>query len=304
MRNFGFLEILIILLVILVLLSIFVVVLAMIYPAVTQQLLTELRQDVGSNRSWPIVTVSKIGKRAAAGFNARIRPAADFIISLFSRKRVEEREKRAESEPASNIDFKSCVTGSCHPGLYDRVSFNNIYMNHRLHKANSIDCSVCHKREHPKPSKAKQSTCLDCHRKVKAVVACSGCHTPGSILSDDVNIQSKEDFLAGVTASHKVLVPTSFEHPVGDANGPCKNCHEVPTFCNRCHLVFHKEIPDWVPTHGRKLLGGLYVMNVCWTCHNANWCGTTCHSNAPSRTRRTTPSLQLPPLPLENYVER
>ncbi len=299
MKKFGLLELLILMLSLLIILAIFVVAIAIVFPSSTQQIISEIRDDPELQDSMPIKVFSGITSRGRDGFNSRISPIAESVTGLFRRDKVDADRKIAKAEPAPpKIDFKGCVTDACHAGLFDRKVFNNIYMDHRIHQVESVECIDCHKdNKHPKPDKVEQDTCIACHEDRDAGTGCGGCHTPGSILSDEVIYHTTiEEFLAGRISGS--IVPQGFEHPVGEISNVCKNCHDVPRFCDKCHAMFHKSIPDWIPTHGGRVIRQEISMQICWNCHNANWCATTCHSNAPSKERRTVPPLKLPKVAL------
>ena len=299
MKNFGLLELLILILALLVILAIFVVAIAIVFPSSTQQIISQIRDDPELQDSTPVKVISGVTKRGGEGFNSRIRPAAEYIGDLFKREKGAEDRKIAEAEPAPpKIDFKGCISDECHLGLFERKAFNNIYVDHRIHQVESVECYDCHKdNEHPKPKRVDQETCIVCHEEREAATNCGTCHTPGSILSNEVIYHTTiEEFLTGRISSS--IVPKGFEHPVGEIRNICKNCHDVPQFCDRCHNMFHKAIPTWLSTHGKRVISGELSMPLCWNCHNANWCATTCHSNAPSKQRRTVPPLKLPKVTL------
>lgn len=297
-RGWGFLEIILLFLTVLVLLALLTITLAILYPNSARQASNELGQNIR-----PIVkdiSNANIYKRARDGFNYRIKPFFQSLIGMFSKsRRPPEVEKKPSLEEAAKIDFTKCV--DCHGYLYATMVTSRVISAHLIHKAEGISCFVCHQdATHPKPQRIAESTCLRCHQKVKSDKKCSFCHSPGSLLAL-VPKEKKVKFFEVSTVKTKDLRPPEFGDPIeglkGNPGVACAQCHEVPTFCNRCHLVFHKQLPDWVPTHGGKLLGGTYVMNTCWACHNANWCAATCHANAPNRQRRSS-IWPLPYLPL------
>lgn len=303
-RNFT--EVLLILLTVLVFLAVFTVILALIYPSATKNIIADISQGSESNQGGPIGVMGQVVKRAAEGFNARIAPAVNWIgkriADLLSRKKPGGTIVENEEPPIKVAD----CTG-CHKKLFDQRANSNIYVDHRLHEAADIDCRKCHlNTKHPKPRVVKQAACIDCHEQSQASTACADCHPPGSILDSAVIPQEKTDeFLHNASVSTKSLVPHNFGRPdpawlKGEGDAPCSNCHEVPEFCNKCHLVFHDEIPDWPLVHGGRLLRQEYVMNVCWTCHSATWCAGNCHLS-PGVVRKGA-YLELPAVPLETYI--
>jgi len=298
-KNFGLLELLILILSLLVMLAIFVVVISIVFPSSTQQIISQITEDPEIQDSMPVKVISGVTTRGKDGYNSRVRPAAEYIAGLFRSEKGDKDRKIAKAEPAPpKIDFNGCVTDECHIGLFDRKAFNNIYVDHRIHQVESVECFDCHKDdEHPKPKRVEQEICIACHEDRDAVTSCGGCHTPGSILSDEVIYHTTiEEFLAGRISGS--IVPDGFEHPVGEVRNICKNCHDVPRFCDKCHDMFHKAIPTWILTHGKRIITQEISMQLCWNCHNANWCATTCHSNAPSKQRRTDTPLKLPKVTL------
>ena len=307
MKKRGFTEIILVLLTVLVFLAVFTVLLALIYPTAAKNIIADVSQSYESDHGGPVGVMGKIAKRGADGFNARVVPAFRWIgkrlADIFGRKKV----VVVGNRQGPDFKAKDCVKGECHQALFDQKAFAHIYIDHRLHEASDVKCRKCHlDTKHPKPHTIKQDGCLDCHRRQAASTGCLSCHPPGSILNDAViPAQETKDFLHGSVVSSKSLLPAHFGAPdpgwlKGEGDPPCRNCHQVPEFCNRCHLVFHNKIPNWRLVHGPRLLKQEYVMNVCWTCHNATWCAGNCHIN--QGVKRSGPYLDLPQVPLETYI--
>jgi len=305
----GFTEVILVLLTVLVLLAVFTVLLALIYPSATKNIISDISQSYESNHGGPIGFMGDVVKRAGDGFNARVAPAINWVgkrlADIFGRKKFG--GTIVENHVGPPIKTKDCTGCHEHEKLFERKAYANIYIDHRLHDAADISCRRCHlNTKHPKPRVVKQEVCIDCHKKTRASTDCSSCHPPGSILDSAVIPQVKTDeFLHGSQVSAKSLVPHNFGTPdpqwlKGQGDPPCLNCHDVPEFCNKCHLVFHNKISNWRLVHGPRLLKQEYVMNVCWTCHNATWCAGNCHINA--GIQRSGPYLELPKVPLDTYI--
>lgn len=303
-KNIGFTEIALALVTILVIFAIVALILGLAYPNAMSSIIRDIRQGVSGSDNPVVGALIKVGQRIGDGFNYRFRPALDEFSGLFRGKPEKPKKKVA---PALEFTAEKCT--ECHKDLFERRGFGNVYIDHRLHAANNIKCGSCHSDiKHPQPKRVAQVVCLACHKREGATVACESCHPPGSVANKKVIPQDRlNEFFSGRTASSKSLMPPNFEQPDnhwlrGEGNSPCKQCHEVPDFCNRCHLVFHNTIGDWRQVHGPRLLRQEYVMNVCWTCHNANWCAATCHSNTAGRQRRGG-FLPVPTIPLDEYID-
>lgn len=308
-RGRGFSEVILVLLTVLVLLAVFAVLLALIYPNATKNIIADVSQTYESNRGGPVGFMGRVARQAGEGFNARVAPAVKWVgkrlADLLGRKKPGGTIVQDHVGPP--ITSKDCIGCHEHEKLFEQKAGGNIYIDHRLHDAADVGCRRCHlNTKHPKPRVVKEEVCLDCHKKDQASTACSSCHPPGSILSSGVIPQEKTDeFLHGSQVSAGSLVPHNFGSPEpqwlkGEGDVPCRNCHDVPEFCNTCHLVFHDKIANWRLVHGARLLRQEYVMNVCWTCHNATWCAGNCHVN--TGVQRSGPYLDLPEVPLDTYI--
>lgn len=237
-----------------------------------------------------------IGTRARAGWEKRIVQIPKKLSSIG--KKVESKSVRQLDEEKLTVEFNEC--GKCHKDYMERSVFKGIYMNHRKHFAQNVKCYDCHKENtHPNPQKVQEEDCKSCHKKngdIKLVGECSACHTPGSIFNDvRGDTISTQKFLA----SRKVnsLMPSGFQHGKTEA---CKNCHETPEFCNKCHLVFHDKLPDWLQIHGPNILASKYQVAGCRQCHKQTWCATKCHKN-PGRSRMEG-NRELPRIPIDSYI--
>ncbi|MDP1808871.1 MAG: cytochrome c3 family protein [Actinomycetota bacterium] len=310
MQRFDFLEFLLAILSILVIVAILATVLALAYPDVTASIVADIRQSAQDGRSPVLVALSKIGERLSGGFNYRIKPFIRKADKWFAKLR---RPSTPRARVVQTFKPKDCDSG-CHAKLFDQPATAHVYVEHRLHEALEVPCSSCHTYvKHPKPRRVAQKVCIDCHKKTKASIACDTCHPPGSILAAGVIPEAKtKEFMAGRTATLKALIGPEFAAPnrewladtghENDANrGPCRNCHEVPDFCNTCHLVFHDKEPNWRNVHGPRILKKEYLPNGCWTCHNPSWCANTCHSGVGRQRRKAF--LPAPIVPLEDYVQ-
>lgn len=290
----DFTEILLVVLTVLVLLAVFAVVLAVIYPKAAREIMSDVSPAVESGEGGPVPAFTTLRRRAGEGYTVRIAPrvgwVADTLSSIFSGEEEEQNEEQKKKKKLGPVfAANTCQTG-CHEheSLFDQRAFGNVYIDHRLHDAADVSCRECHfdinhKDKTPKP--VKQSTCINCHKKVKATTECDSCHPPGSLLDKEIVTSEKtQEFLAGSSAGSNSLVPASFGTPrkewlEGKGEVPCRQCHDVPRFCNQCHLVFHNRVEDWVMQHGAKVLRMEYTVNGCWQCHDGNWCAGNCHKN-------------------------
>ncbi len=300
-RRFGFLEVFLALLIAVVVLGIFALVLAFMYPDATSSITRDVRAATSSGKSPTITFLRSATTRAGNNIDFRIKPVADKIISLFASIGIGPQE--SVEPPPKDFDANDCI--ECHENIFEQKGFANISIDHRLHAAQEIKCAKCHvDTKHPNPPSVVKNVCLVCHTKVGASIECDTCHTSGSILSV-IPEEKTQEFLQGSIVSAQSILPPGFGKPhpewlEGKGEAPCQSCHEVPDFCNRCHLVFHNRISDWKQVHGPRLLRQEYVMNVCWTCHAANWCAATCHAN---QLQRRDSFRALPIIPLERYLE-
>ncbi len=289
----DFTEILLVVLTVLVLLAVFAVVLAILNPDAAQDILSDSSSTFESGEGGPIPAFTTLRVRAGEGYTVRIAPRvrwiADTLSSLFSGE--EEGSEPGKKKPKLGPVFAAdtCQTGChVHEDLFDQRAFGNVYVDHRLHDAADVSCRECHfdiEHNDKTPKPVTQATCINCHKKVKATTECDSCHPPGSLLDKEIVTSEKtEEFLAGSTARVKSLVPANFGTPrvewlEGKGDVPCRQCHDVPRFCNQCHLVFHNRIADWPMTHGAKVLRMEYTINGCWQCHDSTWCAGNCHKN-------------------------
>ena len=306
MKNFGFLEMALVLLTVIVVLAIVALISSLAYPEAAESIIRDLRRGTLDSESPVIGAIIKFGQRVGDGYNYRIEPAFENLGRYFSGGPPKKTDVKAGKRRQAKFGVKDCI--NCHKDLFDNRGLGNIYVDHRLHEALEIQCGQCHgDTRHPKPKHVAEAVCLDCHRRQGATQECQSCHPAGSLADESViGKDVLNEFYAYRTASSKSLMPLNFEQPPGhwlkgEDNPPCQQCHSVPEFCNQCHLVLHNQIANWLDVHGPRLLRQEYVMNACWTCHNANWCAATCHSNPANRQRRSS-FLQLPIVPLENYI--
>lgn len=295
------LDILIFITALFVLLALFIGIMVVSFPDASKGVLADVKAAIAPYVGGkPTAISTEVASRAKDGFEFRIKPMAAWIAGVFAPKQTT--ASKAEQRAAS-VDFSRCL--SCHKDLFERPAFNRIYLDHRLHQAAAVDCATCHlDSKHPRPATVKQSTCIACHKNNHVAVNCKSCHAPGSLLGGDViPVSDTEQFLAGRTSSTKVLVPQGFEHPVAEGSAPCKQCHDYPEFCNRCHsmkvygVVGSPHASNWIPTHGpRIILKQEFAINGCWNCHSSNFCASACHPN-PGR-QRLSPHWKLPQLEL------
>lgn len=311
MRRFDFLEIVLAILTLMVVLAIMVTILALAYPDVTSSIIADIRQSASQGQSPVFVAISEIAKRASDGFNYRVKPLVRNAVRWAGKFRL---PRMPVDKTVPSFAAKDCA--GCHEKLFTQRAWRNIYVDHRLHEAEEIVCNRCHTDiKHPRPKSVSQAVCIDCHKDVKASTDCKTCHPPGSILAGGV-IPAKEtkEFLAGRTASLKAVIRPEFAAPNRDwlktdaeiddehqSDVPCANCHDVPDFCNACHLVFHDKEPNWKNVHGARIFRKEYLPNGCWICHNPSWCANTCHAGVGRQRRRSF--LPAPKVPLEDYIQ-
>ena len=288
----------------LVVLAIIATLLAFAYPEVTSSIVADLRADVVRGSS-PVVTIPlKVTKRMGEGFNYRIKPFFENTADGVANRFLSEKKPSKRPDPVA-FTAGDCI--ECHSKLFEERTVSYINIDHRLHDALQIKCNECHAdTEHPRPKAVAQKTCLDCHGS-RVSGECGVCHAPGSIL-DSIAAEKTSEFLAGRTSDDRPLYRVGFSVPNrawlretshGGDEGPCANCHEIPTFCNTCHLVFHDKVPSWRNRHGAKLLRLEYIQNSCWSCHDSNWCADTCHASPGLSRRRGW--LPPPVLPVKKY---
>ncbi|MBI4744828.1 MAG: hypothetical protein HY776_08470 [Actinobacteria bacterium] len=299
MKKIGFLNIILVFLTILTVLSIFTMALAIVYPDATQRILQNFRTTLAPIINSEFIvrasnTMQKVREQAQEGYELRIRPFPQRVTN-FIKEPFEKRQKELALQ-RKIAAFNECE--KCHKNIFKKTVFNHIYIDHTIHQQRGVLCLKCHTDiKHPNPKAPKMDTCVNCHKQQRIAASCETCHAPGSIF-EVIAKERTEHFQAG--KSSRVLVKPAFMSPsfTGEKIETCKNCHNPPDFCNKCHLMFHKTLPDWVPTHGRNILGGVYKITICWQCHPATWCAETCHAQAPDR-KRSGPHLPVPPLPLD-----
>lgn len=304
-RRFGFMEVFLILLIAIVILGIFALVLALMYPDATTTITRDVREAASSGKSPTLAFAKSVVERAGENIDLRIKPFADAVIKRFASIGTIFSGNNTRKPPTKAFKASDCL--SCHEDLFEQRGFANILVNHRVHAALEIKCEECHKdTKHPKPTRITKKTCVNCHKRSGVAADCGICHAPGSILSNEIIPEEKtQEFLQGSVVAAKSILPPSFGSPdpkwlSGEGESPCLKCHEVPNFCNKCHLVFHNRISEWKQVHGSRLLKQEYNLNACWTCHSANWCAGTCHANLLKRRSSFRP---LPHVSLESYLD-
>jgi hypothetical protein len=283
MRRFSFLEVVLVFLTVVLVVLSFVAVIVIAYPQVGDRAVRNVRDSFEAAFGFDIQKKAtdlfvELGGRARAGWEHRIKKIPSTVFGIFkgSPKKIKE-QKIAERREETERKFLNCT--KCHKDLLERRAFNHIYIDHRLHDSENVRCGQCHEDiKHPKPAAVREEACLRCHKKLKTASAtdCKSCHTPGSIFSDQVIAKNKtEQFFA--SRKPRQLMPHGFEH--GKTPQKCANCHDVPEFCNKCHLAFHKKLPNWRSIHGPNILAHKYNIAGCIQCHKTTWCATKCHSN-------------------------
>lgn len=291
-----------------IIVAILATILALAYPDVTSSIVTDIRQEVATGKSPVYVTFSKITGRISDGLNYRVKPYARKAMRWVDSIKL---PTRARKKTVPNFKASDCQ--KCHDNLFTQRTWRHLYVDHQLHNARGIACNRCHKStKHPKPKLVSQKTCVDCHRKRSASVACGTCHPPGSIMAKDVVSETAtQEFLAGRSSATDTLMHNDFAEPDHDWLGsntkgasadevPCANCHQAPDFCNTCHMVFHDKVSNWRNVHGQKILRKEYVSPGCWVCHNPSWCSDTCHASKGLQRRRNFEAA--PRIPLEDYL--
>lgn len=291
MRRFNFLEVLLVFLTVALVVLTFLTVIVIAYPKAGDRAVRNINDSLHSAFGFDVQKrVNKflisISERAKVGWEQRIKKIPSKFTGIFkgfsgkpSVQKTYEQKKNDEAR------FLNCI--NCHKDIMQRKTMNHIYIDHRLHQSENVACSDCHKDiEHKKkPKPVKESACLDCHKKIKSPTAtlCPTCHTPGSIFSDKVIAKNKtENFFK--SRATKQLMPNGFEH--GKTPQKCANCHDVPEFCNKCHLAFHKKLPNWKNIHGPNILDNKYSVASCKECHKATWCAAKCHPNPDRQPRQ------------------
>ncbi len=285
-KRHGMTEVLLISLTVLVLLAVFVVILAVVYPNASRSIISDTSDAFEENAGFRFGR--SIGRRGGEGWDARIMPVvrdvSERLAGLFSGRRTTTTVKKSKKKTGPAFTSGDCTGCHEHENLFDETAFSSIYMDHRRHEAAEVGCPECHLTvKHPGPKLIQETACRRCHKREKVSDSCPTCHSPGSILDDAVVSKEKiDEFRAGGTAHLVSLVPPRFGNPdpkwlKGEGDPPCQSCHQVPAFCNTCHLAFHNKVSDWVWVHGPRILKMTYNMGACWACHNPNWCAGNCH---------------------------
>ena len=298
-RKIQFIDFLILIIALLILLAILSVVLVVAFPEAAKGTATNLRARITPIITRPAKVFSQLGRRGEAGYNYRIKPLLKTVSDIGASK------KPGKLSPGSGVDFSKCI--NCHKDLFDTAGANHIYIDHRIHQTQNVECDDCHSSGH-KNNKVKapvgkvvavpEAICLSCHKQDKDSGNCKKCHMPGSLLKA-IAPAKINNFFAHRTVDKKILVPVGFQNPVGDLSKPCRQCHDYPDFCSRCHAMKTPNIVttphdnNWIPTHGIRILQGELTTKGCWQCHNSNFCAGACHPN-PGRQRDIGPKWPLP----------
>lgn len=302
MRRFDWLNAIIAVLGLLLIILVIISVLIIVSPKISDRTVRNIRDSIeattGVDPEEKITNaVTVIRNRARSGWEKRVKPLPDKISLTF--KEAKQKRKIEKIVEADKKVFESC--SDCHKDFLERYVFNHIYLNHISHLSKGLTCSSCHAgkielkgKSHTKITQVKEETCLKCHKKTgdEKLSECSVCHTPGSIFTAaDLNSQKTQNFLNSRKISS--IMPSGFEHGKTEA---CKNCHETPEFCNKCHMVFHNEMPNWVQIHGKNILNQKYKIEGCKQCHRYSWCTKKCHPNPGNR--RIEGGFEVPIVPL------
>lgn len=300
-RKFKATEILLIVLSVVLVVLTFLVAIVIMYPKAGDRAVRNIRDSFEEAFGYDIQEKAtdffvKIGERAKAGWEKRVKRIPESLTRFYKvspgDRKKQEKEKLVEIK---DEEFNKC--SKCHKDFVDRLVFNKIYLDHRLHEAEEIRCDECHIdiSHKPKPDPVRENICVSCHKdtKIAKLSECSVCHAPGSIYSGGIIDKSRLSKFAA-SKNVKLLMPGGFEH--GKTPQKCNNCHDLPDFCNDCHLVFHDKISSWTTIHGANILSGKYNIKGCKECHRSTWCSKKCHPNPGRQAREAI--LPLPIVPL------
>ncbi len=184
---------------------------------------------------------------------------------------------------------KSAVCLGCHEN-----SKLLIYWDTTKHKKNDVACTDCHSIHKKAPDGIQYTTCVSCHRDIKAQinkrshhpivegkVKCYNCHNPhGSTGPSMIKADSVNELCYSCHSEKRG--PYVWEHPPVEEN--CINCHtphgsthgklmteKIPNLCQACH--------DWQRHPGTRygsetgLTGSSpsnrFFARSCINCHNA-----------------------------------
>ena len=203
--------------------------------------------------------------------------------------------------------FAEC--GQCHAGFEDRARFEHVYIDHRLHAQEGMECAGCHTSvEHPRPDRPAEATCAVCHDQVNEKNGCDFCHPAGTLPHFFLLGAPRDSYTECATCHPSSTLPRLGKRLVhvgefsGDPDDKCLQCHgkskDVETIegatleprgCGSCHGERHPK--DWMRTHPDAALSGI----VCTQCHASTWCAMACHA--------TTPMFRPPLIPLPSPSE-
>lgn len=300
-KRFDFLEIILFILGGLLAILVFISVIVIAFPASGDRAVRNFKDSFEHAFGYdPEVKTTNfflsIGNRAKQGWEKRVLQIPEklsFTIKSVKKQPIPEIDEEKLAE-----EFNECK--KCHKDYLERPVFKGIYFNHRKHLAAEVKCYDCHKdNTHPKPQKVEKSVCINCHKKlddVRLTQECSVCHTPGSVFN---NVKGDTPSTQTFFKSRKLnsIMPQGFAHGKTEA---CKNCHDTPEFCNKCHLVFHDKLPNWLQIHGPNILARKYHVAGCKQCHKQTWCATKCHANS-GRAREEGTRI-LPTVSIDGYI--
>lgn len=221
-----------------------------------------------------------IAVRAADGFAYRVSGPAQRILGSRPESATPAVESPTLASPVSDAD---CV--SCHPDYATDVRFSVVYFSHDTHSGGDFGCVRCHDGLGPnRDAVPSMDGCSACHTETAESEGCVTCHPPGSLFHGATMAADRE-------LSQECAVchpngkpqprPRSHEMPAFDLDkASCARCHD-DGFCKSCHPPSHGA--GYAAKHPAQLGGGMRPLSGCWSCHDARWCGTTCHADSSRR---------------------
>lgn len=215
-------------------------------------------------------------ERAADGYAYRVSGPARRILGSQPTSVAPASESSSTASPVSDAD---CV--SCHPNYAAKVRFSVVYFSHSAHSGTGFSCVRCHDGLGPnRDAVPAMDGCKACHPETGESEGCVTCHPPGNLFHGARQAADRDvgqDCAVCHPNGKPQPRPRSHEMPVFDLdNDTCSRCHD-DDFCSSCHPPSHPR--GYATQHPAELGVGQRTLAGCWSCHDARWCGTECHSS-------------------------
>lgn len=172
--------------------------------------------------------------------------------------------------PASAV-AGSAACLSCHSDVSGGVvETPRIKMSHREPVTAGYTCVQCHPDTgHVAASRHSMSTCLPCHDGETAPSECETCH-----VSDPYSTFGERDSETSTPLDRAVYPLVRFDD-VG-----CGGCHDEVAECDTCHGLRMPHSDEFVDgAHAKD--AAFERKELCFRCHQENWCSTGCHIGFP-----------------------